>query len=200
MLLNTMLLLSGGDFFSRWLEGWNLGGLILVLIGAALIIIEMLIPGFGIAGISGAAAVIAGLIIGSNDPISALFSVAILVVILSIAAVIIFKVVFGKRKTAKNSRIVLNESIAAEATDRVTAESAELIGKQGIALTALRLSGVLHLSTENVTMCLPTVNSLQKMNRLLFVPLKVCASAFDARTKRNDSSSLTPERSFIHTQ
>ena len=36
MLLNTMLLLSGGDFFSRWLEGWNLGGLILVLIGAAL--------------------------------------------------------------------------------------------------------------------------------------------------------------------
>ena len=123
MLLNTMLLLSGGDFFSRWLEGWNLGGLILVLIGAALIIIEMLIPGFGIAGISGAAAVIAGLIIGSNDPISALFSVAILVVILSIAAVIIFKVVFGKRKTAKNSRIVLNESIAAEATDRVTAES-----------------------------------------------------------------------------
>ena len=84
MLLNTMLLLSGGDFFSRWLEGWNLGGLILVLIGAALIIIEMLIPGFGIAGISGAAAVIAGLIIGSNDPISALFSVAILVVILAI--------------------------------------------------------------------------------------------------------------------
>ena len=114
MLLNTMLLLSGGDFFSRWLEGWNLGGLILVLIGAALIIIEMLIPGFGIAGISGAAAVIAGLIIGSNDPISALFSVAILVVILSIAA---------------------------EATDRVTAESAGLIGKQGIALTALRPSG-----------------------------------------------------------
>ena len=137
MLLNTMLLLSGGDFFSRWLEGWNLGGLILVLIGAALIIIEMLIPGFGIAGISGAAAVIAGLIIGSNDPISALFSVAILVVILSIAAVIIFKVVFGKRKTAKNSRIVLNESIAAD----VTAESAGLIGKQGIALTALRPSG-----------------------------------------------------------
>ena len=137
MLLNTMLLLSGGDFFSRWLEGWNLGGLILVLIGAALIIIEMLIPGFGIAGISGAAAVIAGLIIGSNDPISALFSVAILVVILSIAAVIIF----GKRKSGKNSRIVLNESIAAEATDRVTAESAELIGKQGIALTALRPSG-----------------------------------------------------------
>ena len=133
MLLNTMLLLSGGDFFSRWLEGWNLGGLILVLIGAALIIIEMLIPGFGIAGISGAAAVIAGLIIGSNDPI--------LVVILSIAAVIIFKVVFGKRKNDKNSRIVLNESIAAEATDRVTAESAELIGKQGIALTALRPSG-----------------------------------------------------------
>lgn len=199
MLLNTMLLLSGGDFFSRWLEGWNLGGLILVLIGAALIIIEMLIPGFGIAGISGAAAVIAGLIIGSNDPISALFSVAILVVILSIAAVIIFKVVFGKRKNGKNSRIVLNESIAAEATDRVTAESAELIGKQGIALTALRPSGA-HLSTKTLRCACRPVNSLQKMNRSLFVPLKVCASAFDARTKRNDSSSLTPERSFIHTQ
>ena len=157
MLLNTMLLLSGGDFFSRWLEGWNLGGLILVLIGAALIIIEMLIPGFGIAGISGAAAVIAGLIIGSNDPISALFSVAILVVILSIAAVIIFKVVFGKRKTAKNSRIVLNESIAAEATDRVTAESAELIGKQGIALTALRPSGAALINGKRYSMlfCIP---------------------------------------------
>lgn len=112
MLLNTMLLLSGGDFFSRWLEGWNLGGLILVLIGAALIIIEMLIPGFGIAGISGAAAVIAGLIIGSNDPISALFSVAILVVILSIAAVIIFKVVFGKReKRAKTPASCLTKAL-----------------------------------------------------------------------------------------
>ena len=111
MLLNTMLLLSGGDFFSRWLEGWNLGGLILVLIGAALIIVEMLIPGFGIAGISGAAAVIAGLIIGSNDPISALFSVAILVVILSIAAVIIFKVVFGNGKTAKTPASCLTKAL-----------------------------------------------------------------------------------------
>lgn len=140
MLLNTMLLLSGGDFFSRWLEGWNLGGLILVLIGAALIIIEMLIPGFGIAGISGAAAVIAGLIIGSNDPISALFSVAILVVILSIAAVIIFKVVFGKRKNGKNSRIVLNESLRGSDRPRDRRIS-RAHRKQGIALTALRPSG-----------------------------------------------------------
>lgn len=170
-----------------------------MLIGAALIIIEMLIPGFGIAGISGAAAVIAGLIIGSNDPISALFSVAILVAILSIAAVIIFKVVFGKRKSGKNSRIVLNESIAAEATDRVTAESAELIGKQGIALTALRPSGAALINGKRYDV-LADGEFIAKMNRSLFVPLKVCASAFDARTKRNDSSSLTPERSFIHTQ
>lgn len=177
MLLNTMLLLSGGDFFSRWLEGWNLGGLILVLIGATLIIIEMLIPGFGIAGISGAAAVIAGLIIGSNDPISALFSVAILVVILSIAAVIIFKVVFGKRKTAKNSRIVLNESIAAEADRPRDRRISRAHRQTGDCAHALRPSGA-HLSTENVTMCLPDGESLQKMNRSLFVPLKVCASAF----------------------
>lgn len=111
MLLNTLLLLSGGDFFSRWLEGWNLGGLILVLIGAALIIIEMLIPGFGIAGISGAAAVIAGLIIGSNDPISALFSVAILVVILSIAAVIIFKLFSANGKAAKTPASCLTKAL-----------------------------------------------------------------------------------------
>lgn len=141
MLLNTIILLSGTDFFSRWLAGWNLGGLILVLVGAALLIVEMLIPGFGIAGISGAAAVIAGLIIGSSDPMSALFSIAILVVILCIAALIIFKVVFGKRKNNRHSRIVLDESIAAEATDRVSTETTELVGKRGTALTALRPSG-----------------------------------------------------------
>lgn len=127
-------------FFNEWLQALNVGGVILLLAGIALIVVEMLIPGFGIAGLSGSAAVIAGLIVSSKSFGAAMFTLAIVVLLLCIAALIVFKVVFGKGR--KNSKLVLNDSITGGSTDISALNASELIGKEGTTLTALRPSGI----------------------------------------------------------
>ncbi|MBR3298161.1 MAG: hypothetical protein IKI64_03050 [Clostridia bacterium] len=131
---------SEANFFSEWAQGLNVGGIILLLVGIALIVVEMVIPGFGIAGISGGAAVVAGLIVSSRSFGAAMFSLAIVVLILCLAALIVFKVVFGKGR--RNSKLVLNDSITSGSTDISTLDPAEVIGKEGVTLTALRPSGI----------------------------------------------------------
>lgn len=131
---------ENAGFFETWLSGLNVGGIILLVIGIALVIFEMIIPGFGISGISGAAAIIAGLIVSSKTFGAAMFTLAIVVVILCIAAIIIFKIVFGKRKGI--SRLTLEDKIESSSTDFADIDPAELIGKEGIALSTLHPSGV----------------------------------------------------------
>lgn len=131
---------SEAGFLTDWLHGLNVGGVILLLVGIALIVVEMVIPGFGIAGLSGGAAVIAGLIVSSNSFGAAMFSLAIVVLLLCIAALIVFKVVFGKGR--KNSKLVLNDSITGGSTDISALDAKDIIGKDGTTLTALRPSGI----------------------------------------------------------
>ncbi|MBQ4429821.1 MAG: hypothetical protein II871_08660 [Clostridia bacterium] len=131
---------SEAGFFTEWLHGMNIGGVILLLVGIALIVVEMVIPGFGIAGLSGSAAVVAGLIVSSKSFGAAMFTLAIVVLLLCIAALIVFKVVFGKGR--KNSKLVLNDSITSGSTDISALDAKEMIGKEGTTLTALRPSGI----------------------------------------------------------
>ncbi|MBR5947960.1 MAG: hypothetical protein IKZ82_04845 [Clostridia bacterium] len=131
---------SSAGFFTEWLQSLNIGGVILLLVGIALIVVEMVIPGFGIAGLSGTAAVIAGLVVSSNSFGAAMFSLAIVVLLLCIAAIIVFKVVFGKGR--KNSKLVLTDSITSGSTDISALDAKEILGKEGTTLTALRPSGI----------------------------------------------------------
>ncbi|MBR0157307.1 MAG: hypothetical protein IJM20_07310 [Clostridia bacterium] len=131
---------SQTSFFNDWLTGLNIGGIILLLVGIALVVIEMIIPGFGIAGVSGGAAIIAGLIVSSKTFGAAMFTLAIIVILLCIAALIIFKVVFGKKHL--KSKLVLEESIKGNSTELDAAAAAELVGKEGTALSMLRPSGI----------------------------------------------------------
>ncbi len=131
---------SQTSFFNDWLSGLNIGGIILLLVGIALVVIEMIIPGFGIAGVSGGAAIIAGLIVSSKTFGAAMFTLAIVVIILCIAAVIIFKVVFGKKH--RKSKLILDESIKSSSTELDSETALKLIGKEGIALSMLRPSGI----------------------------------------------------------
>lgn len=128
------------SFFADWFAGLNVGGIILLLVGIALAVVEMIIPGFGIAGVSGFAAIVAGLFVSSKTFGAAMFTLAIVVILLCIAAVIVFKVVFSK--TRKKSRLVLNESIDGGSTELTGEAAAKLVGKEGIALSSLRPSGI----------------------------------------------------------
>ncbi|MBQ2517617.1 MAG: hypothetical protein II536_02190 [Clostridia bacterium] len=136
------LILTSG-FFSDWAAAWadNIGGLVLIVIGMILITIEMIIPGFGAAGISGGIALIAGLIIGSEGSLpGAMFSLLIVVVLLAIIAILIFKSAI--RGKLSKSPVVLNTAIDAASTELTQKEAAELVGKTGRTLTSLRPSGI----------------------------------------------------------
>ena len=151
MLLDALLNVAAAaesNFFTDWFAGLNIGAIILLVIGIALIIVEMIIPGFGIAGVSGGAAVIAGLIVGSRSFGAAMFTLGIVMILLCIAAVIIFKVVFGKRH--KKSALVLDESINAGSTDLFGEEADRLVGQEGIALSTLRPSGIAMINGKRL--------------------------------------------------
>lgn len=134
-------LIANGGFLAEWAEALNIGGIILLAAGVILIVCEMLIPGIGIAGVLGFIATVAGLIVGSSTFAQAAFSFAIVAVILLIAAIIIFKFIFGRRKKA--SKLILSEEISHSEAENE--EKAALIGREGIALTALRPSGTIEL-------------------------------------------------------
>ncbi|MBR4635826.1 MAG: hypothetical protein IKO51_05610 [Clostridia bacterium] len=140
-LLTATGMATEANFFSDWAAGLNVGGIILLVIGIALVVVEMIIPGFGIAGVSGGAAIIAGLIVSSNTFGAAMFTLAIVMVILCIAAIIIFKVVFGKNRK-KDSKLILTDSISAGSTELCSEDAAKLVGCEGVALSALRPSGI----------------------------------------------------------
>ncbi len=135
------LFLAAG-FFSEWASTWaaNIGGIILVVIGMILIVVEMLIPGFGAAGISGGIALIAGLAIGSSSVPAAMFSLLIIVVLLAVMAILVFR--SALRGKLSRSPVVLNTTINAGSTDRNDEQMRHLIGKRGTTVTALRPSGI----------------------------------------------------------
>lgn len=135
------ILLSSG-FFREWAASWadNIGGIVLVVIGMVLIVIEMMVPGFGAAGVSGGVALIAGIVIGSKTLTGAMFSLLIVVVLLAVIAAIIFRSAL-KGKLSR-SPVVLNTAIEAGSTERTEEEFKHLVGQKGITVTALRPSGI----------------------------------------------------------
>ena len=142
-------LLAAG-FFSGWASGWisNWGAIVLVIIGMALIVIEMLIPGFGAAGISGGIALVAGLWIGSPDFPTAMFSLLIIVVLLAVIAVIIFR--SALRGKLSRSPVVLNTAIDAGSTERANEEIKKLVGLRGTTVTTLRPSGIAMINGKRM--------------------------------------------------
>jgi membrane-bound serine protease (ClpP class) len=116
--------------------------LVLSLLGLALLIAELFMPGFGVSGICGVLCLISVCIIQflSNKPLVAILVTAVLGVIL-IAVVIVFMVSL-KKGLLFRSPIVLKERIEAEAVKPSSGSLEHLIGKTGTALTPLRPSGI----------------------------------------------------------
>ena len=143
-----MLLAAG--FFSDWAQSWadNIGGIVLVVIGMILIVVEMIVPGFGAAGVSGGIALIAGLIIGSDSLAGAMFSLLIIVAILAVSAGLIFRSAL-KGKLSR-SPVVLNTAIDADSSERSGEEMRGLVGKTGTTLTALRPSGIAMIDGKRI--------------------------------------------------
>ena len=116
--------------------------LILALVGLALLVVELFMPGFGVSGICGVLCLAAVCVIQfmSNKAL-----VAVLVTVV-IGAILIAMVVLFMRSMKKGmlfrSPIVLKDRIEADAVKLTSDSLDELIGKTGVAVTPLRPSGI----------------------------------------------------------
>ncbi len=117
----------------------NIPELIMMIAGFVLLVIEMYIPGFGLAGISGTILMIGGIIVMKPTPLQALLLVLISVILLSIAfSIAMYSISKGR---LSRSKLVLNDAL----NQKEVAAGEDLsyfVGKVGQTRTALRPAGI----------------------------------------------------------
>jgi len=127
------------------LVGWEAA--LLLLAGLVLLALEIfVIPGFGVAGLAGIGATLASLVISFGGVEEALRSVGISLALTLAGAVVIWR--YGRRRGLWR-RVVLETRLAGK--DRTVDEGPRpAVGQQGVALTALRPSGIVEIEGERV--------------------------------------------------
>jgi membrane-bound serine protease (ClpP class) len=119
----------------------------LFVIGAILLIVEMMIPGFGILGGMGILSLVIGIILYASEFIHGYLVLGI--TFIGVLATLLFIYRLFKRKGALNKMILRaeqrNESGYIAGVDRH-----DLEGKTGIALTPLRPAGTMEIAGEPI--------------------------------------------------
>ncbi len=110
---------------------------IMFLLGFILVVVEMFIPGFGVAGITGGILLILGIILIADNVYEAIVLAIIILAILAVAlAIVLYFFTKGKMK-----KIVLSEKQDKNGGYIGTEDLNYFLGKEGVALTVLRPSG-----------------------------------------------------------
>jgi len=131
----------GGNFLAGYTEWWSV---ILFIIGLILLAIELAVPGFGVFGITGIAAILAGLIFSASDPVKGMISVGVALLAAIVVVPILYRVFGGPRLFKK---LVLTEQVVAKDDNGPMQQPqiAQLVGKSGIVITALRPAGIVEI-------------------------------------------------------
>ena len=116
----------------------DLPGVLMLIIGFVLVVVEMYIPGFGAPGILGSILLILGVYFTAETPTDALLMAVIIIVLLCLCLTICL------RSTAKGrlsrSKLVLNEVSAKAAQEENALDY--FVGKTGTTRTVLRPAGM----------------------------------------------------------
>ncbi len=134
----------GGGLLAGNAEWWPV---LLFLIGAVLLVIETVIPGFGIFGVSGIAALLVGVVFAAPTPRQGIISLCIALAAAAVLIPILYKLLGGP---VFSRHFVLHE---AETADRgyVSKEpDTRLVGKVGEVLAPLRPSGTIRIDGRNM--------------------------------------------------
>ena len=115
--------------------------LILSILGVALLVAELLMPGFGISGISGILCLIAVCVMQftTAQPLAAVLVTVVLGAILIVMIVLFMRSMKGGMLF--RSPIVLKDKLESDPLEPVSGSLEDLVGKTGTALTPLRPSG-----------------------------------------------------------
>lgn len=114
-------------------------GLVAMLVGYVLLVVEMCIPGFGVPGVAGTVLAILGLVVLQPTALQALILVVIYVALLCVALAICMHSV--SRGRLSKSPLVLNE-VATQADAPEHNDLAYFIGRTGTARSSLRPAGI----------------------------------------------------------
>ena len=114
-----------------------LPAIILLVLGFALVVIEMYIPGFGAPGILGCILLVGGVIAARPTPLQALFMAVIIIALLCVALSVFVH-------SASRGRLARSNLVLKEVSTRANVENALhfFVGKEGVARTALRPAGI----------------------------------------------------------
>jgi membrane-bound serine protease (ClpP class) len=131
--------------------------IIMFVLGVALILVEVfVIPGFGIAGVSGIILIIASLFLSliGSDPVLDFEGVSVAIIQLSVALlgaiVLVFVMAKYLPKTNIFKKFVLSDAEKTNKGFSSHATSKDLVGAEGIALTDLRPSGTAEINGKKV--------------------------------------------------
>ena len=116
--------------------------MILSILGIALLIGELFLPGFGVAGICGVLCLIAVCVMQfmTAPPLVATLVTIVLGLVLIVMVILFMRSM--KNGLLFRSPIVLKDQIDSKAVDQPDSDRETLIGKKGVAVTPLRPSGI----------------------------------------------------------
>ncbi|MEN2765945.1 NfeD family protein [Ornithinibacillus xuwenensis] len=135
-------------FYGHFVAGLaGMEALILLIIGVGLVIAEFFVPG-GILGILGIGSVIGSLFMSGANIADMTMSIAIAFLVAIIASVILFRRIGLDKGVFRH--VILRERTTTELGYVSNENRLDLIGQEGIALTALRPSGVALIDNERV--------------------------------------------------
>ena len=120
------------------MELYDVMGIVLLIAGFILVGIEMALPGFGLPGISGIIALIAGIVL-TADSVSAGIVMAIIVIVILGIMLAVMMTILGSKKL--RPPIVLKENVKGEQGFLNSSDLEYLVGKDGLASTDLRPAG-----------------------------------------------------------
>lgn len=129
------------------LTGLTLFTVFLYVIGLALLLIEALVPGFGVAGVIGVACVIASIAMIASNPMEAILILIATAAVIILLILGLYKLGFGKKYV---KHFVLKEEQKNEAGYVSTNDYKRFIGMKGVALTILRPAGTVLIENEKL--------------------------------------------------
>lgn len=112
---------------------------IILIAGVLLLVIEMFVPGFGIAGGTGVILLVIGIAMTAGSPLEAFALILILILLITILMMVMLR---SARKGRIARNIVLQMSTSRDRGYRSTENAAHLAGTEGTALSELRPAGV----------------------------------------------------------
>ena len=124
--------------------------LVCLIVGLVLLVIEMFLPGIGLAGVSGMLALIAVVVmqLGWGNPRVALYVIAITLLIIILGLIWIIRS-FQRGRLSKSFLVLREQSDGTSVPEVATAKS-DLVGKSGVALTTLRPAGIAEIDGRRV--------------------------------------------------